>query len=139
MKMQMQMKLISSLEKIFLDAEPMERPEDGILSGFRNEVISFQAAYMQQESASAYIDVEVVSPIGKWVRVRSVKHVPVRFAAFPDSTTIICARRPGCIPIFYRISSRMRCAPMPDNGIRCGLTWNPTKAPQPEFIRLKLC
>ena len=40
----LQLKLISALEKVFLDEEPVERPEDGLLSGFQNETISFQAA-----------------------------------------------------------------------------------------------
>ena len=75
--MELKLKLINSLEKVFLDTEPVERPEDGIFSGFRNEVISFQAAYTLVSGTRDYVEVEIVSPIKDWVRVRSVKHVPV--------------------------------------------------------------
>ena len=100
--MDIKMKLISSLEKVFLDTEPMERPEDGILSGFRNEIISFQIAYTLKDAPCSYVEVEVISPIKDWVRVRSVRHVPVRFAAFPDSTDNYLRTTPGLYPDLLR-------------------------------------
>ena len=48
--MELQMKLLSALDKVFLDTEPVERPENGVVSGFRNEVITFQAAYTDRKS-----------------------------------------------------------------------------------------
>ncbi len=96
--MELKMKLVSSLEKVFVDAEPAERPEDGILSGFRGEVFSFQAAYTMKDGVREYVNAEIVSPIEKWVRVRSVKHVPVRFAAFPDETNNYLRTGPGLYP-----------------------------------------
>ena len=61
--MELKMKLLSALDKVFLDAEPVERPENGVVSGFRNEVISFQAAYSLTDESVAYVEAEVVSPI----------------------------------------------------------------------------
>lgn len=96
--MELQMKLLSALEKVFLDTEPVERPEDGILSGFRNEVMSFQAAYTLKAGTRDYVNVEVVSPIARYVRVRSVRHVPVRFAAFAEDGDNYLRTAPGLYP-----------------------------------------
>lgn len=96
--MELKLKLINSLEKVFLDTEPVERPEDGIFSGFRNEVISFQVAYTLVSDTRDYVEVEIVSPIKDWVRVRSVKHVPVRFPTFTDSTDNYLRTTPGLYP-----------------------------------------
>lgn len=100
--MELQMKLLSALDKVFLDTEPVERPENGVVSGFRNEVITFQAAYTLTDESVAYVDVEVVSPIKDWVRVRSVKHVPVRFPMYKDSTSNYLRTTPGLYPDLLR-------------------------------------
>ena len=96
--MELKMKLLSSLEKVFLDVEPVEKPEHGKVSGFRNEIISFQAAYMLTDAPVCYVNVDIVSPIKDWVRVRSVKHVPVRFPIYPDSTSNYLRTTPGLYP-----------------------------------------
>ncbi len=100
--MELKMKLVSALEKVFLDTEPVERPEDGLLSAFRGEVVSFQAAYTMTDGARDYVNVEIVSPIARWVRVRSVRHVPVRFAAFPDESDNYLRTGPGLYPDLLR-------------------------------------
>ena len=43
--MELKTKLISALEKVFWDEEPVYKPEMGPLEGFQNETISFQVAY----------------------------------------------------------------------------------------------
>ena len=96
--MGLKIKLVNSLEKVFLDTEPVERPEDGIFSGFRNETISFQIAYTLTTGTRAYVEAEIVSPLKDWVRVRSVKHVPVRFSTFQDSTDNYLRTTPGLYP-----------------------------------------
>lgn len=96
--MELQLKLLNALEKVFLDTEPVERPEDGAYSGFRNEVISFQAAYTLMSDTRDYVEVEIVSPLKEWVRVRSVKHVPVRLSTFQDSTDNYLRSTPGLYP-----------------------------------------
>ncbi len=92
------MKLVSALDKVFVDSEPVERPEDAMLSVFRNEVGSFQAAYTLTRAPRGFVELEIVSPIKEWVRVRSVKHVPVRFATFYDNTNNYLRTGPGLYP-----------------------------------------
>ncbi len=96
--MELKMKLLNALEKVFLDAEPTERPEDGVLSGLKNEIMSFQVAYTVTDIHSCYVFVDVVSDIRDCVRVRSVRHVPVRFAAFPEGTSNYLRTGPGLYP-----------------------------------------
>ncbi len=92
------MKLVSALDKVFVDSEPTERPEDAMLSVFRNEVGSFQAAYTLTRAPRGFVELEIVSPIKDWVRVRSVKHVPVRFATFYDNVNNYLRTGPGLYP-----------------------------------------
>lgn len=94
----LKLKLLSALEKVFLDEEPVERPEDGLLSGFQNETISFQAAYTQDEDWAAFLNCRVESPIEKYVHVRRVSHVPVRFTCFSDSGDNYLRKTPGLYP-----------------------------------------
>ncbi len=94
----LQLKLISALEKVFLDEEPVERPEDGRLSGFQNETISFQAAYTADANGPVYVTCRVDSPIKAHVHVRRVGHVPVRFACFKDSGDNYLRKEPGLYP-----------------------------------------
>ena len=98
--MQLKMKLISALEKVFLDEEPVEKPEAGPLAGFQNETISFQAAYSLTETDAPRLWVQpaVRSPLEKYVRVRAVRHVPVRFACMPASGDNYLRKAPGLYP-----------------------------------------
>lgn len=75
-----QMKLLSSLVKVFQDEEPVYQPECLLLSGLWGETVSFQAAYTGNFFMRERLDVRVVSPIEPYVRVRSVEQVPVRRA-----------------------------------------------------------
>ena len=101
--MEMKLKLISALEKVFWDEEPVERPEDGPLEGFENETISFQAAYtLSNDTARLTIRAEVVSPVADRVRVRSVRPVPVRFTCMPDSGDNYLRKAPGLYPDLLR-------------------------------------
>ncbi len=92
------MKLVSALDKVFVDTEPVERPEDAMLSVFRNEVGSFQAAYTLTRAPRGFVELEIVSPIKQWVRVRSVKHMPVRFATYYDNVNNYLRTGPGLYP-----------------------------------------
>lgn len=97
--MNVKLKLVSSLEKVFLDQEPEERPELGIPQGFQNEVISFQAAFtMIDPPVRDYIHVEVDSPIAPQVHVRKVVHVPVRLAAYENCGDNYLRTTPGLYP-----------------------------------------
>ena len=97
--MNINLKLVSSLEKVFLDQEPEERLELGFPQGFQNEIISFQAAYtLIEPSFRDYVHVEVESPIEQYVHVRQVRHVPVRLAAYEDSGDNYLRKTPGLYP-----------------------------------------
>ena len=97
--MNINLKLVSSLEKVFLDQEPEERPELGFSQSFQNEIISFQAAYtLIEPSFRDYVHVEVESPIEQYVHVRQVRHVPVRLAAYEDSGDNYLRKTPGLYP-----------------------------------------
>lgn len=72
-----EMKLLSSLAKVFQDETPVYQPECLKLSALWGETVSFQAAYTGDFFMRERLDVRVVSPIEKWVRVRTVEQVPV--------------------------------------------------------------
>ncbi len=80
------LKLFSALEKLFPAALP-DTPAPGKLSGFENEILSFQAALRAEDTpwGRQEIAVEVVSPIAGAVSVRQVKNVPVSMACYPGS------------------------------------------------------
>ena len=71
------MKLLSSLAKVFQDETPVYLPECLKLSALWGETVSFQAAYTGDCVARECLDVRVVSPIERYVRVRTVEQVPV--------------------------------------------------------------
>ena len=72
-----EMKLLSSLAKVFQDETPVYRPECLGLSALWGESVSFQAAYTGDFFMRERLDVKVISPIADHVRVRSVEQVPV--------------------------------------------------------------
>lgn len=98
----LKLKLVSSLEKVFLHHEPCEETLD--IQGFRNEILSFQIAYTLQDSPTTrmYASVEVDSPISKYVHVRQVEHVPVRYAAPIDADDYFLSKEPGLYPDLLR-------------------------------------
>lgn len=72
-----QMKLLSSLEKVFQDETPVYRPECLSLSSLWGETVSFQAAYTGDYFMRERLDVKIISPLEQWVHVRTVEQVPV--------------------------------------------------------------
>lgn len=72
-----EMKLLSSLVKVFQDETPVYRPECLKLSGLWGETVSFQAAYTGDCFNRERLDVRIISPIERWIRIRSVEQVPV--------------------------------------------------------------
>ena len=72
-----EMKLLSSLVKVFQDETPVYQPECLKLSALWGETVSFQAAYTGDFFMRERLDVRVVSPIESRVRVRTVEQVPV--------------------------------------------------------------
>ena len=72
-----EMKLLSSLAKVFQDETPVYQPECLKFSALWGETVSFQAAYTGDFFMRERLDVRVVSPIESQVRVRTVEQVPV--------------------------------------------------------------
>ncbi len=72
-----EMKLLSSLAKVFPDETPVYRPECQMLSALRGETVSFQAAYTGDCFMRERLDVKVVSLIAEHVRLRTAEQVPV--------------------------------------------------------------
>ncbi len=93
--MRIDLRLTSPLEKVFLD----EAPRGGYRrsSALLGETASFQAAWTILEGASRdYVSLEIAS--GVPARVRMVKSVPVRLAAFPDADADYLRKAPGLYP-----------------------------------------
>ena len=75
--MKYEMKLLSSLAKVFQDEVPVYQMECQILSGLWGETVSFQAAYTTDNPLREILELKVESPIKDAVKVRSVEQVPV--------------------------------------------------------------
>ena len=71
------MKLLSSLEKVFQDEEPVYKPECLVLSALWGETVSFQAAYMGRHEVRECVEVKIESKLKNNIRVRTVEQVPV--------------------------------------------------------------
>lgn len=98
----LQMKLISSLEKIFAD-EPLRAQEKTAFSGFENECISFQVAVCGDQSThtlSASLKAE--SPLDSCLRIRTVRCVPVRLSTLPGADDHYLRKAPGLYPDLLR-------------------------------------
>ena len=73
-----EIKLLSSLEKVFPDSAPVYRPECMVLTALKGETVSFQAALtMAPAQFKERVSVEIVSSLQGCIRVRSVENVPV--------------------------------------------------------------
>ena len=97
-----QMKLVSSLEKVFLQHEPCEKKVK--VQGFRNEIMTFQVAYTLVDPAVSrtYVQLEVVSPVKEHVHVRQVEHMPVRYTVPIDADDYYLSKEPGLYPDLLR-------------------------------------
>jgi len=77
-------KIISSLEKVFLD-KPIVAKETDRLSLFKNEITSFQIAGKVDDESYAckmWLKLEIDSPIKEYVKVREVGYVPSDLPCF---------------------------------------------------------
>ena len=87
---------VTSLEKVFLDQAP--QPQAVAPEGFQNEIISWQLALLSDKPERAYIHAAVESPIAAYVRLRQVRHVPVRVPAFQNTDDNYLRKTPGLYP-----------------------------------------
>lgn len=74
-----EMKVLSSLIKVFSEEEPIEDLGMTNFSMFKNETFSFQIAYTKKEYFNEYVKVEVESDIKQCIRLREVILVPSRY------------------------------------------------------------
>lgn len=97
--MNIQLRLLSSMTKVFLDEAPREDlPRDG-MTLFGNECFSFQAAWSNLDGEErSFARLRVDSPLGEAVRVRRVCHVPVCYALRPGADDNYLRRSPGLFP-----------------------------------------
>lgn len=97
-----EMKLLSSLEKVFQDEAPVYKPECLPLSGLWGETVSFQAAYTGTAFMRERLDVKIESPLEKWLHVRTVEQVPVGRAANGIVDDNYLRTTPGLYPDLLR-------------------------------------
>lgn len=94
--MGLQVLFISSLEKVMYGSEPA--PLTYPVSGFQNETLSFQAAFRLTDMNQGRVLVEAESALGEHVKVRHVRHMPVRMATYADADEHYLGRSPGLYP-----------------------------------------
>ena len=97
--MNFQIKLLSSLDKVFQDQEPFAQPELPMPCGFQNETFAFQAAYCMTDG-DTWVDfrVEIDSPIAPCIHVRQVRQAPVSFPVYDDHDDDYERTAPGLYP-----------------------------------------
>ncbi|HBA62439.1 MAG TPA: hypothetical protein DCZ20_01130, partial [Lachnospiraceae bacterium] len=70
-------KLLSSLAKVFADEEPKYQTECLVLTALKNETVSFQAAVKSSGFMKSNLELKIISPIQDLIHVRNVEYVPV--------------------------------------------------------------
>ena len=92
-----EMKLLSSLEKVFPASDVVEAPL--VLQALQGETVSFQLALRLKENQQIKVLPRVMGPIAAHVRLRQVVGVPVRMANYPDGDAdTLCGGAPGLYP-----------------------------------------
>lgn len=105
----MKMKILSPLNKVFLDREPAEDERDSAISGFQNETISFQVAYASEQVrydgqsrlgavGAPYVRLEIEGVPRTALRMRVVRQTPVVLPTFPDADENYLCKNPGLYP-----------------------------------------
>ena len=92
-----EMKLLSSLEKVFPASDVVEAPL--VLQALQGETVSFQLALRLKENQQIKVLPRVMGPIAAHVRLRQVVGVPVRMAHYPDGDAdTLCGGATGLYP-----------------------------------------
>ncbi len=93
-------KIISSLEKVFIDDQIDKFNSLSHISAFKNERISFQLAVFKDDHTrhAQSFRIKTDFKYSKNVSIRLVKSVPVSFAAFPAFTDGYLRTSPGLYP-----------------------------------------
>lgn len=92
------MKLLSSLQKVFSDQEPVDLPECSLLTGLKNETISFQIAYSCNANGNQFVTVSIESALKDQIRLRNVVEVPCSYPCHPTVDDNYLRTTPGLYP-----------------------------------------
>ncbi len=103
----LEMKILSSLEKCFLDESPMEKPEKKEFVMFRNERLSFQVAYRYMGEPTGnilrYAPVKLEGALAPFAKLRLVANVPNQYPAYAENPGGAFLRtEPGLYPDLLR-------------------------------------
>ena len=99
------LKLVSAMEKCFMDEPFSSKKEKTRSSALLGEEVCFEAAYTSDdpaESPKAWLTLSVSSPLAEFVRVRQVEQIPVRYPAYPSSDDYFLRKTPGLYPDLLR-------------------------------------
>lgn len=97
-----EMKLLSSLAKVFLDETPLYQPECMQLTALKGETVSYQAACTCTGFFKTRVTVSVISPLADYIHVRSVENVPVGKACVTIADDNYLRSEPGMYPDLLR-------------------------------------
>lgn len=98
-----EIKLLSSLAKVFPDEAPVYRPECLPLSSLKGETVSFQAACTVSNTFfKTEAKVAIQSPLKDLIRVRNVQNVPVGRACNPETDDNYLRTTSGMYPDLLR-------------------------------------
>ncbi|MGO4546443.1 DUF4091 domain-containing protein [Paenibacillus sp. 2TAB23] len=99
--MKLMAKKLSSLDKVFLDREPVPTCEP-IGTALRNEPFSFQIAWYAESEEDGFsaltIGVAAADDYGGTVRLYEIGHVPSELPAYPQSDDDFITKQPGLFP-----------------------------------------
>ena len=95
-----EMRLVSSLEKVFLDERPVYRPECMKMTGLKGETVSFQVACTCTGFAKNRVKVRIDSELKDQIHVRKVETVPVGRTCGPIVDDNYLRTDSGVYPIF---------------------------------------
>lgn len=104
-----EVRLVDSLQKIFMDDKPLMCPDIYRISALKGETVSFQIAYryldgytssqmLVQAPKNPNFEVMVTSKIEELVRVRKVGHVPSTFPCYTEHDDNYLTTLPGLFP-----------------------------------------
>jgi hypothetical protein len=96
----LKVKLLSPLEKVFLDKEPFLCAHHDDMAALKNETLSFQIAYTSEEHPNSFgfALIKVNSEIKDKVRVRKVAMIPAVFPVQPGYDDNYISTAPGLFP-----------------------------------------
>lgn len=95
----MKIKILSSLEKCFLNEAVAQKQEFVKASCLKNELFHFEICYQSSpEHGSGYAYLSIESEIADYVNVKRIEPVPVQLAARPWSDDVFISKKPGLYP-----------------------------------------